>query len=338
VPVKLKEFAKKSKAVIIAFNILNNWRLRRRFSLGDIQSTYGSSHLTLDLSGSLSYINQTFHDYVSYSGLSKEAIRGARVLEIGHGDNVGVALKFLAEGAARVICLDKFYSKRSPEQEHAIYRALRETLGVEARRRFDEVVDLSDGVRFNPDKLRCMYGVGVEAADRFLAPGSSDLIVSRAVLQSVQGPDAAFRAMDRLLAPGGCMAHKIDLRDLGLFTSSGKHPLTFLTVPDFTYRLMTRDTDKPNRRLIGFYRRMLSDLEYESKLYITSLVGRGEEVLPHKVRVELNRDYTVSALSLIDEIRPRLERPFKTMADEDLLVSGIFVIARKPIQRVRRSD
>ena len=52
-------------------------------------------------------------------------------MEIGHGDNLGVALRFLAAGAAEVICLDKFYSKRDPERQREIYLALRAQLDDE---------------------------------------------------------------------------------------------------------------------------------------------------------------------------------------------------------------
>ncbi|MGI8731735.1 MAG: hypothetical protein ACR2LM_00335 [Pyrinomonadaceae bacterium] len=46
-----------------------------------------------------------------------------KVFELGFGDNVGVALKFIAAGATKVVCLDKFYSKRNLEQQRKIYLA-----------------------------------------------------------------------------------------------------------------------------------------------------------------------------------------------------------------------
>ena len=46
----------------------------------------------------------------------------------------------------------------------------------------------------------------------------------------------------------------------GMFSSSGMHPLTFLTIPDSVYRLMTIDSGKPNRKLINYYRQKMIDL------------------------------------------------------------------------------
>ena len=59
-----------------------------------------------------------------------------------------------------------------------------------------------------------------------------DVIISRAVLEHVFDLDTAFGAMHRLLKPGGRMAHKVDLRDHGLFTDGGQNALEFLTVSD----------------------------------------------------------------------------------------------------------
>jgi len=44
-------------------------------------------------------MNQVFDDYLKYSGVSITMLKGKRVLEIGSGDNSGVAQKFLTAGA-----------------------------------------------------------------------------------------------------------------------------------------------------------------------------------------------------------------------------------------------
>ena len=111
---KMKSLAKKSKNLIIAAKIYDNWRMKRRFQSGNTESIHGSTHglLIKDIAESLSYINIQFDDYLTYSGLTVEKLKGMRVFELGFGDNVGVALKFLAVGAEQAVCLDKYYSKR----------------------------------------------------------------------------------------------------------------------------------------------------------------------------------------------------------------------------------
>ncbi len=330
---RLKQLSKKSRTAVIAQNIYNNWRVRRRVNSGNIEASYGSSHSRIsDISDSVGYINATFEDYLRYADLTPETIRGKRVLEIGHGDNLGVALSFLAAGAAEVVCLDKFYSKRDPERQRRIYLALRSELDDEAQKRFDEAIDLTTGTEINSDRLKSVYGTGIEDAEQLFGSASFDIIISRAVIQSIQDSDTALAAMKQLLTDGGVMAHKIDMRDLGMFTNGGMHPLTFLTVSDSLYRMMTSATDKSNRRLIGYYAERMAELELESKLFVVSIVGQEGEIYPHKEKIEQGVDYSDSQLALIKAIRPNLNARFKSLPDEELLVSSIFLVAGKPAQ------
>jgi SAM-dependent methyltransferase len=326
----VKEFAKRSKGAIIAYTVFQNWRARRRFSSGKIESTSGSTHAGKTLDESLTYINEVFEDYIKYSGITPGALAGKRVLEIGPGDNFGVALKFLSAGAARVACLDKFYSPHDPGQEWEIYNALRDQLDGESRARFDEAVDLSDGIRINADRLKVVYGKGIEDSEGLFGKASFDLILSRAVLEYLTDSDFAFSVMNDLLSPGGMMAHKIDLRDDEMFSGKGMNPLTFLTIPDSVYKLMTVGSGRCNRRLIDYYRRTMNGLAFDARFFVTCVLGEKGELLPHKEKIAPSVDYSEGAHTLINEIRPRLYGDYKNLTDEDLLVSGIFLVARKP--------
>jgi hypothetical protein len=199
----VKQLAKRSKVAIIAYTVFQNWRARRRFSSGKIESTSGSTHTGKTLEESLRYINEVFDDYIKYSGVSPDALKGKRVLEIGPGDNFGVALRLLSAGAAHVVCLDKFYSPHDAGQEYAIYKALRGQCDHESRERFDEAVDLSDGVRINGDRLTAVYGKGIEDAQGLFGPASFDLILSRAVLEYLTDPDSAFSIIHIQADDGG---------------------------------------------------------------------------------------------------------------------------------------
>lgn len=328
---QLKRIARKSKTFIIASHIYDNWRARQRFKAGNIESSAGSTHSLIchfSLPQSVGYINEVFEDYLHYAGFTPSMLRGKRVLEIGHGDNVGVALRFLAAGATEVVCLDKFYSKQDSHQQQIIYKALRDQLDEESQTRFDLAIDLTDDAKFNPAKLRALYGTGIEEAKDTFPSGYFDIIVSRGALQSVFGLDEAIDIMDTLLVPGGQMWHKMDLSDLGMFRNSGMHPLTFLTVPESVYRLMIKDTGKANRRMIDYYRKRMSDLNYEAKLFVTAVVGKGL-LTPHKEQLN-PQDYSDTTLPLIRAIRPSLDAKFRHMSDADLATAGLFLIAKKP--------
>jgi SAM-dependent methyltransferase len=325
----LKKTARRSKNLIILHRIFDNWRRRRAFKDGQTTTAYGSTHEFWSLDKSVGYINQVYDEYLEYSGLTPEAFRGRQILEVGPGDNFGVALKFLANGAAKVVCLDKFYSERDEGQQTRIYRELRKQLSPEQFRIFDESLKLDSKLELNPARLEYIYGHGIEEADQILEPELFDFIVSRAVLHNVYDIDLGFESMDHLLAPGGYMCHKIDFSDENMFSSRGMHPLTFLTIPERVYRLMASDSGKPNRKLIGDYREQTRKRGYEAKLFISSILGRGP-LIPHQEKIERGVDYREATISLIDEIRPKLAVPFRNLPEVELAAAGIFLIAKKP--------
>ena len=327
---QLRRIAQKSKTMIIAYHIFDNWRTKKRFVSGNYETRSGSTHSGKSLSESFAYIQQVFNDYLTYSGISSLMLEEMRVLEIGPGDNFGVALKFLVAGAKQVVCLDKFYSKRDTGQQFKIYRQMRTYLNNKERLIFDSILNLEGGIIINAEKLQYIHGVGIEAAEQILEQGSFDFIVSRAVLEHLYDPDAAFSVMNRLLKSGGYMIHKIDFSDHGLFSSKGFHPLTYLTIPESLYRLMTYDSGKPNRKLINHYKQKMSDLGYDFKIFISHIVGAEAEILPHKESVVYDIDYSNATISLIKKIRHRLLDKFKCMTDDELIVDSIFLIAKKP--------
>jgi SAM-dependent methyltransferase len=316
--------------MIIAYHIYDNCWTKKRFLLDNKKSCSGSTHAGMSLTESLTYINQVFNDYLKYSGISPTMIQNKRVLEIGPGDNFGVALKFLVAGAQQVVCLDKFYSKRDTEQQCQIYREIRTHLKDNERCIYDTIINLDGNVDIKNEKLLYIHGVGIEEADAILEPGSFDLIVSRAVIEHLYDPDTAFSVMNNLLRSGGIMIHKIDFRDHGLFSGKGFHPLTYLTIPDPVYKLMTYDSDKPNRRLITYYTKKMTELGYDGKILITNIVGSDIKIVPYKETILHGLDYSDSTINLIKKIRSRLRCGFKDMSDEELMVQGIFLIAKKP--------
>lgn len=307
-------------------------RNRMRFARGNILSSSGSTHGNKRIEESLEYIRRVFQDYFQYGRLSGQDIEGKILLELGPGDNAGVALMFLAHGARRVYCLDKFYPIRDPERERRIYQELRKQLDPEQRRRFDDAIQLEPELVANPEKLELIHGRAAGEADRVFAARQFDIIFSRAVLEEVFDTDGVFAALDQILRPGGVLLHKIDLGDYGAFSQAGIHPLEFLTIPDWIYRWIA-DDGRPNRRTLHYYRSKMKELHYTAEIFLSEVIGRNGGCRPvagRKTRLEKDADYEDWHLELVREIRPRLAAPFRHLDDEDLLVAGIFLVARKP--------
>jgi len=322
------------KWLIIAKNVCHNLALKIRRSFGHTEALIGSTHRALPVSASVEYINRVFNGYLAYGSVSLDEICDKAVLELGPGDNLGVALRFLAAGASRVVCLDKFFSLRDVERERSIYLALRDRCSPLERGRFDAAIRLDSGVTINPDRLEYRHGMGVEELGNQpgYADAGFDLILSRAVLMEIHESDRAFVVLDRLLRPGGRMIHKIaPLRDYGLFTLHGYHPLEFLTIPDLLYTLMASDSGKPNRKLVGYYQEKMRELSYDATFHITRVLDQaGEDLPPGVTQWGQDGDALEGARAVVRAIRPRLLPRFRLAPDVDLMLEDFFLVARKP--------
>lgn len=326
---RLRSTAKRSKWLVYAASVADDQRSRLAAKRGAPPSTSGSTHSGFSLDESIAYIDVVFEDYLRYGRLTPGDLAGTRVLELGPGDNFGVALRFLGAGAEGVVALDKFASVRDLDQQRAIYSELISRADPESRARMEAALDL-EALTFDPDRLRAIEGVAVEDAAGALAGERFDLIVSRAVLEHLYDLDAAFAAMDALLRTGGVLLHKVDFRDHGMFTGGGMHPLTFLTLPDRAYGLMSRHSGRPNRKLADWYRAKLGELGYDSEALVTHVVGRGPELDPYPAAERFDPGDHPDAVGLARAIRPRLEAGCRELEDRDLIVAGIFIRAEKP--------
>jgi hypothetical protein len=324
----LRALLKRSRAFIIAVMLARDARLG---VLECVAPSYpvklGARHQRFSLTESVDYVTEVAADYFAYGGLTDERVRGARVLEVGPGDSLGVALLLIGLGARQVVCLDRFVTWRDPQQQRRINRELAARMAPDERSRAEHVLTPRGDLRPGQTDVVVIEGTGIEDASRlFTSP--FDVIVSRAVLAHVWEPEVAFRVMDELLADDGLMAHKVDLSDHRLFSDAGHNPLTFLTIPDWLWDRMRRHTALTNRRLADYYRAQFRALGYEAELLVTRLIGEPSLPTPRQASSLTHEIKIVSPK--IDEIRPRLLARYRDLDDADLATAGIFAKARKP--------
>lgn len=320
----------KSRWSVIGSSILSNMITSLRFRLGYFEFAEGSTHWGWPVEKSCSYVHLVYNDYLRYSGLTADAFAGARILELGPGDNLGVALMFVAAGASQVVALDKFFSKRDNAQQLSIYRALRAGLSPEQAARFDQAVSLQGTEPvFNDDRLKYIYGVGAEEADRVLDLESFDFIISRGVILEIHDCDRAFVTMDKLLRPGGMMIHKLPCLDW-VFPQNGHHALEYLTISDRIYKAMANDSGRSNRRMIDYYRKTVAAFGYDAQFHITKVIGSGAvDFAPNTFTLQEGVHYNAETLRKVRAIRPRLLPRFQNLSDEELMIQDMFLITRK---------
>jgi hypothetical protein len=314
----------------VAYEVQKNVRSRARGRRGDLPAITAMGATLGNPAERVAYSRRAFEGYLAHGGLGRTAIEGRSVLELGPGEELTVALRFLAAGATHVSCVDRFVFDVDPTWERAVYASLRDDLDPEQRERLAGIVGPDGELAATDPRLDVVRGVGVEDAAERLGGRRFDLMVSVAVLEHVYDLSAALRTMDALLEPGGLMLHQVDLRDHGMFSAGGRHPLEFLTIPERVYHAMTSHTGAPNRERIGTYRRLLAELGHEAQIKITNVGGSATDIDPYREELSVGREVDSELTRSIDALRKHLPARFASLPTEELAATGIFVRSRKP--------
>ena len=299
----LKSIAAATPGVVPLVRILANqyWGLRLRIP-GSRCDVDGVTHGVLRTGESVAYLREVFEDYMQIGALQESDLDGARVLELGPGDSLGVALLFVGAGAASVVCLDRFLTARDPVKERQILRTLVDAAAPAARARMRSCLG-PDGDILEP-RIRYVHGLPIERATPATLGDPFDYVVSRSVLEHVCDLDATYENLRRLLKQGGRMIHKVDLSN---HSKVERHPLRFLTYSSRLWRLMSSNISRINRCRWPQHR--------------DALQGKGfviERFVP-------TRAY---GLEVIRALRARLAPPYSEMTDEELAVGGFFIACR----------
>ncbi len=288
----------------------------------------GSTGLNMSVEDAAGYARRVVADYLIYgAGGNPERLNGKDVLEIGPGDNLGVALVLLAKGARTVTCIDGFAPNFDANHNSHIYGAIYNDLNTDERKRVQDVVTLqSNGTAtVGGDRLLNRYGVPIESVTTPLESRSYDIVISRAVLEHLGNLEMGWKNMVRCLRLDGEMWHKVDFRCHNLFGEI--HPLYFLTIPDTLWNLISRPDPTMNRLRLPTYRELATRDFYDSRFYITHIAGENE-FSPHIERLIPGTHYSQKNIDSIRDIRPQLQKCFSDYSDEDLLVTGTFLALR----------
>jgi len=163
-------------------------------------------------------------------------LEGARILELGPGKNLGLALIFTGYGAS-VTVADRFLCPWDETYHPQFYASLRERWkgpksGIEAA--------LANGSYSNLTMIDTDNG-GLAR----LAGASFDAVMSHAVLEHIVDVEGTCRELARVTRPGGVHIHQIDYRD----HRDQARPLDHLLIPEeeFTAKLASLYWNTGNR-------------------------------------------------------------------------------------------
>ncbi len=321
----IKDFVNRYPLVKSLGFVVNDLGWGINLSRGNFDSDSGTIHSQFTTADSVRYIETVFEDYKQYAGIDRFY---GNACEVGPGDNAGVGLLMRREGCDRVDLIDRYFSERDVQQQSKIYQAIDDRHSIESLR----TSNVWDERGFTGINWQIGQAAEVYFDNCAKTSGETyDFILSRAVLEHLYDPLFALKQMVACLKPGGKIAHKIDFRDHGMFTAT-QPELTFLEIPSSIYRLMVKNSGRPNRILIHCYREVLAQMKaagsIDYSLLVTSLANVGE-IMPHQRLEDIDPDLKRQSIAFVDAHRHKFAPEFANVASEDLAVSGIFVIITK---------
>lgn len=224
------------------------------------------------------------------------SIEKANLIEIGAGHSLGVAAALLVRGAAEVTAIDiKAYADPSD---------LNQFLPIIERCQEIGLLDRTKTVDLEKIEQCLKYSIVKDDGHWNLDNDSADLVYSYFSGEHWRSVDQVLAEIQRVLKPGGLCLHAIDLRDHYHFEGNW---LQFLYYEPWLWEAMTSKRGKWSNRLLspqwyGKFEKLFEILSFE------------------ETRQPVPPDFDST----------KLAAPFQKYDLETLLVSHLWVVARKP--------
>lgn len=255
------------------------------------------------------------------------------VAELGPGDSLGIGIAALLSGVEEYIALDiqKYWN---PEQNVQMLDDLlvlfRNKEPIPDEKEFPNIsprlnnysfpssilsdnrlkFSLSSG-RINdirkelinpdyPENMIVKYFIPWSSPD-IIRENSVDLILSQAVLEHIDELENTYQAMNQWLINGGKMTHDIDFKSHGFTKSWNGH----WTLSEREWKIVR------GGRIYAINRKPFSTHLYYMKKFGFNVITKELKTLPSKIEVD------------------QLSAAFSELSNEDISVSGMYIIAKK---------
>jgi 2-polyprenyl-3-methyl-5-hydroxy-6-metoxy-1,4-benzoquinol methylase len=200
-------------------------------------------------------------------------------LEIGPGDNLGLALSLILDGISQIDVYDKYQSVENIKQNNDIYEMLYKKIGK-------ELVSLKNA------KIRISRLQTYKDKDLFLPNLNGkkfDLIYSVSVLEHLWPAKEIVKELSKALNKNGMHIHVINFTDHGMF-SPEHNTFFFRTIPEWIYNPIMRPVGRPNRILPSEFLDLYREL------------GFMVEIIPIKTHKTLLKDHDKKIENNISDI------------------------------------
>jgi SAM-dependent methyltransferase len=267
----------------------------------------GTTWLSRPVDQATDHVLDIFNSVRKYTG----DLHGKIGLEIGPGDNLGVAYSFLKLGCAKMFAVERFDSIKLDSKAMVLLLQnidarleASEGASVDSETRADRVLRSDDGSYWlDPARLVLSNTLFEETC----AAEELDFVYSNDVMEHVADPAAVFRAAYRVLKPGGLFINNIDLAGHNAFSNKAR-PLDFLTCSDWLWELMFSHIATTNR------------VRFSELVAAASSAGFRVNEIDTLVRAEPGY-----LGSLRSDMLPR----YRALSDEDLSVVQCMMVVQK---------
>ena len=241
------------------------------------------------------------------SAIGRNGLKGARVAEVGPGDNVASALLFLAHGVDRYVAIDRFAGALASERARECYRAVARDLetndpvhAAALRARNVEIETFPASV---PSLVHYVHRPIEEVGSEI---GTFDVVASYNVVEHVAEIGLLAQHSHRMLCDGGVSVHRVDFGPHDAWARR-MDPLEWLTVPDAIWWAMGSSRGTPNRLRLHEVQQAFLEVGFE-------------------VQCEVEECFDMQQ---VEALRPHLAKRFRSMPLASLAAKTAVVTCRK---------
>lgn len=214
-------------------------------------------------------------------------------LEIGPGDNLGLALSLILDGINQIDVYDKYQSVENIKQNNDIYETLYKKIGKEKASLKNAMFKIS---RLETYKNKALFLPNLNKK-------KYDLIYSVSVLEHLWPAKEIIKELSGALNKNGIHIHVVNFTDHGMF-SPEHNTFFFRSIPEWIYNPIMRPVGRPNRILPSEFLDFFRELGFKV------------EILPIKTHKTLLKDHDKRVENSISDIE--LEE-IKYVYGEDIL-------------------
>jgi SAM-dependent methyltransferase len=232
-------------------------------------------------------------------------------LEIGPGDNNGLALSLLYEGIDSIDLIDRYQNNINEDDNIEIYKKISKNYG----KNFNPI-------EYNLKIKRLKSRSGLLSLSKIVNPTKYDLIYSVSVLEHLWPFEKNLKAMVNLCNKGGILISLVNFTDHSMFSPKFNR-FYFRKIPKFIYDPIMSPGGRPNRILPSQIEKFLIKENFDVSIHVmrthTRVIETGEKFSKASVPTrELNELYEIYG-----EIEDQNERIC------DLAIGSAVIVAKK---------